>query len=280
MTRWIPILSLLVTSVARAECPEIQANVEHFSPPNDATGVPVNGVIAFGTAPAFADYDPAVALAVTGSAGGISGALIAGPAESWLFLPDADLAPSKSYTAIITDALGNGATKTITFTTVAGEDVTDPLLSSAPTLTLGSYIAPVRTEDCQLPGYWSVLADWPDAVDAGPVLYSLQVDIVDLIDPGFVPSPRALTATESQRALAVPELAELTVSVFAIDQAGRQAHTVQSVMQTPEAPIGGGGGGCACSLDAESRASAAWLGMMLAVGLLIVTQRALHKLLG
>ncbi len=255
----------------------IQPHVEHVSPSPGMGGVPVNGVISFGTVPAFGSFDPYVTLAVSGSGANVAGALMAGPAESWMFVPDNDLASSQSYTATI--ALGTASTTSFTFTTGTGSDVTDPLLSAAPMVTLGEYVAPVRTSDCQLPGYWNVVVDWEDAVDAGPLLYALQVQIIDLIDPGFAAPPIALTSTGSQRVLAVPELSELTVSVFAVDQAGRQAHTLSAVYDTPQAPIGGGGGGCGCDLDPQSRSNAAWSGIVLAVGLLLLTQRALTRLL-
>lgn len=244
-----------IAGAARAECPTTAAHVETIAPADGATGVPVNGVVSFGTSPAFASFEPQVVLVRTSGGGVVPGALLSGPASSWIFRPDDPLDAGTDYEVTVSDLLGEGDTWSSTFTTGADTDVTDPVLALAPVLTLGSYVDPVREPDCQLPGYWTVNVDWEDAGDPGLVLYVLETDVIDVIPQDITQrrllqarASSALTAAMSQRTLNVPSDSEVTVTVYAVDAAGRQAHTPDATFRTPSAPDSGGAASCGCTL--------------------------------
>lgn len=283
-------------SVAHAVCPVIQSTVDTLAPATGATGVPLNADVAFGTAPSFASYDPLVVLTASSGGGAIPGALLSGPAGSWIFSPDAALLPSRSYSVTITDAGGVGAPASTAFTTGTTSDTTDPVIGGVPALTLDGYTDPVRTDDCQQPGYWNVRVDWEDAADASPVIYALEVQIIDLIPQDFAPTSgaarpnvitrMALTSVVSERVISVQGDSEVTVAIYAIDAAGRQGHSADGVLETPPAPVSGGGGGCSCEIasadgDYDARATGRVLGAVIALAMLatvsLIMRRALRE---
>lgn len=282
---------------AHAECPSIQATVDTLAPQQGATGVPFNADIAFGTSPAFANYDPVVVLTASSGGAAVPGALLSGPAGSWLFSPDFPLQASRAYSVSITDAAGEGAPSSTSFTTGTDTDTTDPTIAGVPMSSLDGYTDPVRTDECQQPGYWNVRVDWEDAVDASPVIYALEVRIVDLIPQDFAPGGQqparpatvtalALTSAVSERVISVPGDSEVTVAIFAIDAAGRQGHSADAVFNTPPAPINGGGGGCACEIasvdgDYDAKTTGGVLGAIVAILMLaavsLIMRRALRE---
>lgn len=237
-----------------AACPPVQPAVSTLAPVDGASGVPVNAVVAFGTAPVFGGYDPVVVLSSGG--GAIPGALIAGPADSWLFRPDDDLQPGTTYTATISDAAGIGAGAQAAFTTGSASDTTDPALPFAPTLSLAEYVPPTRTDDCLRPGYWNVQVDWDPATDDSALIYSVEVVVDDLVPTDFAPIAQAIATSSTELLVQVPEVSRAAISVYAIDAAGRQGHSPTAVIDTPQAPVGASSSGCACRLGAGSAGTA------------------------
>lgn len=294
----VPLL-LGAATAAHAVCPVIQSTVDTLAPAPGATGVPVNADIAFGTSPAFASYDPIVVLTASSGGAPVPGALLSGPAGSWIFSPDAMLLSSRAYSVSITDAGGVGEPAATSFTTGTATDTTDPVIGGLPVLTLDGYTDPVRTDDCQQPGYWNVRVDWDDATDATPVIYALEVQIVDLIPQDFAPAPGAnqaarpqvvttlaLTSAVSERVISVPGDSEVTVAIYAIDAAGRQGHSADGILETPPAPVSGGGGGCSCEIasadgDYDAKTTGGVLGAITAIlllaGVSLIMRRALRE---
>lgn len=284
-------LLLAAAAPALAVCPTIQSTVDTLAPAAGVTGVPLNADIAFGTSPSFASYDPLVVLTSSSGGAAIPGALLSGPAGSWLFSPDVPLQPSRTYSVSVTDAAGEGAPASTSFTTGTGTDTTDPAIAGVPVLTLDGYTDPVRTDECQQPGYWNVHVDWEDASDASPVIYALDVRIVDLIPQDFAPRARpatatavALTSAVSERVISVPGDSEVTVAVYAIDAAGRQGHSADGVFNTPPAPVNGGGGGCACEIasvdgDYDAKTTGGILGAIVAILMLAAVSLVMRRVL-
>ncbi|HVO31065.1 MAG TPA: Ig-like domain-containing protein, partial [bacterium] len=89
-------VAVLAGSARANNCPAQTASVAELRPVSGATNVPLNTVIAFGTHPAFAPYDPAVSITSNGGAA-IPGALETGPAGVWIFRPNGTLAPNTTY---------------------------------------------------------------------------------------------------------------------------------------------------------------------------------------
>src|SRR4051812_46865982 len=159
-------LAILLPRVALASCPATAGKVTSLLPTEGETGVPVNGIVAFGTYPLFAPYDPVVTLSSGGNIA--SGGLVSGPGGSWIFRPDAVLAPNATYTLEIMDAgtANVGVPRTSTFTTGSATDTVDPVFVTTPTLDLSEYIDPIEEADgCTRPGYWNLHVTWDPATD-------------------------------------------------------------------------------------------------------------------
>jgi MYXO-CTERM domain-containing protein len=256
------VLSLLFAAAARAECPTITPQVDALAPADGSTGLPLNAAVSFGLTPRFAGYAPSVTLSSAGGAE-LPGALIAGPADSFLFLPDSPLTQGVTYQIQVVDSSGAGTPLTTTFTTGADTDVTDPAIPVAPTLSIVEYTNPVRTDECLQPGYWVLNADWEDVVGETSVLYVLDANFEDLIPQeitaaGSVPQAHgeSLVSAESERNFNAPADSEVRARIYAVDGAGRQGNSPEGVLETPPAPDGGGSAGCGCTLSSTSASPA------------------------
>lgn len=297
----LPLLAgaLFAAVPAAAECPEITPSVDDASPPDGATDIPRNAAIVFGVTPRFAGYAPSVTLTSTSSGSAVAGTLAAGPAESYLFRPDSPLSASTSYGVQIVDSSGNGTPLSFDFTTGADSDTTDPVFPDAPVVTLGEYQDPIREPGCQQPGYWVLHADWEPVENETAVLYVLDLQLEDLIPQeivshsvglrppialpvaslasGSLRSPlssqrSALVATDSERSFNAPESSEVRVRVFAVDAAGRQAASPETVVETPAAPGADAAPACGCSLAPRTAPAGALL-VSLAIPLLLLRRR-------
>ena len=244
------ILTFSISTAARAECPTLTPSVDALAPADGATGLPTNAAVAFGVTPRFAGYAPSVSLTTVPGGAPVTGALYAGPAESFLFLPDAPLAVDQTYQVQVVDSSGTGTPITTVFTTGTGADLTNPAAPAPPTLEIVGYTDPVREDDCLLPGYWVVEADWEDVTGETSVLYVLDVQFEDLIPQEMTAGEwsQALVSAESRRTFNAPEDTEVRVRVHVIDGAGRQENSPDGVITTPPAPGAGGAAGCACEL--------------------------------
>lgn len=248
---------LLVAGNARAECPTITPRVDALAPADGASGLPLNAAVSFGLTPRFAGYAPSVTLVATSGGAMIPGALVAGPSDSFLFLPDSPLAATATYQVQVVDSSGVGTPLTTTFTTGTESDVTDPVITAAPTISVVGYTDPVRDDDCLQPGYWVLQADWEDVESETSVLYVLDANFEDLIPQeitaaGTQPLPHgeSLVSATSERTFNAPDDSVVRVRIYAVDGAGRQGHSPEGVLETPSAPDGGGGGnGCGCRLS-------------------------------
>ncbi len=235
--------------------------------------MPINGVAAFGTFPLFAPYDPAVVISSGGTP--VVGGIITGPGGSWIYRPDSLLSPGTTYSLSIMDlsTAGTGIASSSSFTTGTAEDLVDPVLTGAPTLTLGDYVDAVEEGGgCTRPGYWSLHVAWDPAVDTSPLLYALDVDLVDK-QPEFAPGvpQKGVITTANQIDLRVPQNSDATVFVYAIDAAGRQGHSQPATITLPVPPQHSKHG-CSCALgDPEAGAPFAW--MLAAAGLALLALR-------
>lgn len=251
-------LLVVLPGVARAECPTITPQVDALAPADGLTGLPLNAAISFGLTPRFAGYAPSVTL--TASSGGdvVAGALVAGPSDSYLFLPDSPLDPNATYSVQVVDSSGAGTPLTTTFTTGTDTDTIDPVIPNAPVITLVDYTNPVRTDDCLQPGYWVLRADWEDVVGEQSVLYVLDANFEDLIPQEItaagspIAHAEALVSSESERTFNAPDDSVVRVQIYAVDGAGRQGHSPEGTLETPSAPDGGGKNGCGCSLSGKA----------------------------
>lgn len=271
---------LLVAGAARAECPTITPRVDALAPADALTGLPQNAAISFGLTPRFAGYAPSVTLTATSGGGAVSGALIAGPAESFLFLPDSPLSPDTTYQVQVVDSSGAGTPLTTTFSTGTGNDTTDPVIGAAPTLEIVDYTNPVREPGCLQPGYFVLRADWEDVASETSVLYVLDANFEDLI-PQEITSGTApphvlgesLVATESERLFNAPSDSIVRAQIYAIDGAGRQGHSPQGEIETPADPSGGGSRGCGCALEGASGGASPLAAMLLGALALAMRRR-------
>jgi len=270
---------LFAAGAARAECPTITPRVDALAPADGATGLPLNAALTFGLTPRFAGYAPSVTLTANSGGGVVPGALIAGPSESFLFLPDSPLSPTATYTIAIVDSSGAGTPLSTSFTTGTDTDVTDPVIATAPVITIVDYMNPVREDDCLQPGYWVLNADWEDVVGETSVLYVLDANFEDLIPQeitasGSVPVAHgeSLVSTDSTRNFNAPDDSVVRVSIYAVDGAGRQGHSPEGTLETPSAPDGGGKNGCGCSLSSTSPSPVGSLVLAL-LGLVLLRRR-------
>ncbi len=267
-------LAFLAAPGVFANCPATAAKVQGLLPREGASGVPINGVAAFGTFPLFAPYDPAVVISSGGTP--VTGGIVTGPGGSWIYRPDSLLSPGTTYSLSIMDlsTAGTGIPSTSSFTTGTAEDLVDPVLTGAPTLTLGDYVDAVEEGGgCTRPGYWSLHVAWDPALDTSPLLYALDVDLVDK-QPEFAPGvpQKGVITTANQIDLRVPQNSDATVFVYAIDAAGRQGHSQPATITLPVPPQHSKHG-CSCAID-ESSARAP-LGLALAgLALLAFRRRA------
>lgn len=251
----LPLLAgaLFAAPPAAAECPEITPTIDAASPPDGATGMPLNAAITFGVTPRFAGYTPSVTLVSTSSGAAIPGTLTSGPAESYVFRPDFALSASTTYDVTIMDSSGDGTPLSFDFTTGTEADTIDPVFPEPPVLEVVEYRSPVREPGCQQPGYWVLHATWEPVENEAAVLYVLDVQLEDLV-PQQIRDARsgavagALVASEAERSFNVPENSEVRVRIFAVDAAGRQAGTPESVIETPPAAGADSPAGCGCTL--------------------------------
>jgi len=269
---------LLAAGAARAECPTITPQVDALAPADGSTGLPLNAAVSFGLTPRFAGYAPSVTLSSSGGVE-IPGALVAGPSDSFLFLPDSPLSAGASYQVQVVDSSGVGTPLTTTFTTGADTDVTDPVISTAPTISIVEYTNPVREDDCLQPGYWVLSADWEDVANETSVLYVLDANFEDLIPQeitaaGSVPQPHgeSLVSAESTRTFNAPDDSVVRVRIYAVDGAGRQGHSPEGVLETPSAPDGGGKNGCGCDLSSTGSSPLGALLVAVLVGVRLLVQ--------
>jgi hypothetical protein len=264
---------------AWAACPAHYAQIQSLLPVDGATEVPLNGVVAFGTVPAFAPYDPVVTVTSAGG-GAVSGGVISGPGGSWIFRPDSDLSPSTTYSVTILDQGSTGSPASSSFTTgPGGVDLQNPVLGGAPILTFDQYVDPTETAGCSTPGYWSLHVAWDAATDASPVIYAVQVDVIDL-QPEFAPVPhKGVITSANQASVGVPQNSAITVTVYAVDEAGRQGHSPVSTIIAPIPPQHTHrGGGCSCDLgDTDAPAAATMLASISAAVALLVARRLSRK---
>lgn len=266
----------LVAGAARAECPTITPRVDALAPADGATGLPLNAAVTFGLTPRFAGYAPSVTLVADSGGTAVPGALVAGPSESYLFLPDSPLDPGASYTIQVVDSSGAGTPFSSGFTTGTDTDTTDPVIATAPVVSIVDYTDPVREDDCLQPGYWVLNADWEDVVGETSVLYVLDANFEDLIPQEItaagspVPHGEALVSSESERTFNAPDDSVVRVRVYAVDGAGRQGHSPEGVLETPSAPGGGGKTGCGCTLSGNAPSP---LGGLLVAVLVLLRRR-------
>lgn len=216
-------------------CPAQTASIQSLRPADGATGVPLNGVIAFGTLPAFAPYDPAVTLTSGGNV--VAGGLISGPGGTWIFRPDAPLAPNTTYEVeILDESTAGGSAASASFTTGSAQDLTDPTPPTNVKLTLPEYVDPSEVDGCSKPGYWRLHVTWDPASDETPLLYALEVDLTDL-QPEFANTPyKGVITTANEADVGVPQDSAADVFVYAIDGAGRQSHSQVASIVVPVPP--------------------------------------------
>lgn len=240
------LVAVAAAGAARANnCPAQTASIAELRPATGTSNVPVNAVIAFGTHPPFAPYDPGVTLTSNGGAA-IPGALETGPGGVWIFRPNGTLSPNTVYNVSIVDqGTSGGVAASASFTTGTSQDLVDPGSPSNVTLTLPGYIDPVEQNGCSKPGYWDLHVAWQGATNGESAIYAVEVDLIDL-QPELAPYPDASFAagtpykgviTSALTAdVGVPQDSQATATVYALDIAGRQSHSQPATILVPIPP--------------------------------------------
>ncbi|HVO29227.1 MAG TPA: hypothetical protein VMV18_00750, partial [bacterium] len=137
---------------------------------------------------------------------------------------------------ILDQGTSGGAAASASFTTGTALDLVDPGSPSNVVLTLPAYVDPVEQNGCSKPGYWDLHVAWNGATNGDPVLYGVEVDLIDL-QPEFTGTPYKGVITSALNAdVGVPQDSQATAIVYAVDLAGRQAHSQPATIIVPIPP--------------------------------------------
>jgi len=260
----------------RAACPVVTPVVKSLQPAGGQPGVPLNGVINFGTEPDFAGYSPQLTL-TSGGAGATAGFLTSGPGGLWSFRPNGPLAPNTAYSFQIIDQSGIGSPASGSFTTGTGADLTTPGTVGTPSVTIDGYTPPSHDPTCDTPGFYRIKTSWQPASSDTPLVYALSIRVVDL-NPNnqgnMTVLGQGVTAVTTSAYFNVAPYSGVGVSVYAINETGRETNSNIGTVNVPDAPLYGRAPGCGCDLASPAGGiGPLWLGLTGLIALLAVRFR-------